>query len=646
MKKQTILSCALTAALFGSLVGATAIASNSQLPVTRAPTKATIGSLGAEQQTVKRFIVTYREGSREGRSTVVAERSFNTALSRSGMARAHSGRAVHMRKLAIGSDLFKVNGKGLDRVQAERLMQQIAADPNVVSVYPDDLDRPVRGLPAPTAFTPNDTLFNQYQWNFKAPNGAQTPSGNVNHGSINVQDAWDMADGNGVVIAVLDTGHTKHPDLDSSLGDAGYDFITDKYISGRDSDGRVAGGWDLGDWTNTAPWINDSNCVNLFSPPRESSWHGSHVASIAGAALTNNNQGLAGVAYNAKILPVRVLGHCGGYPSDISDAIIWAAGGDVPGVPKNQNPAHVINMSLGGSRACTADSPYAKAIKRANELGAVVVVAAGNSDSDAADFSPASCPGAITVASNGYTSRRAFYSNYGQTVEISAPGGGVYVDDGSGGNRANPDGFIWGAVNPGSNEPVPLEQIDPSDSYGNQAGTSQASPHVAGVVALMQGARLDAQMPLLTPNEVVKMLQRTATAFHIAPEISKPIGAGIVNAAAAVKAAVCTGDECGPQATPLPLGRRVTGLQGGELLFSVEAEAGKTLSLISAGGRGDVSMYVSFDIEPSETSAQFKSSRKGNNETVRVTAPKAGTYYVKLVGEPTPFNGVTLMAVQ
>jgi serine protease len=137
-----------------------------------------------------------------------------------------------------------------------------------------------------------------------------------------------------------------------------------------------------------------------------------------------------------------VLGHCGGRDSDIADAIIWAAGGSVSGVPANTHPAQVINMSLGGGGICTASDVTAKAIAQANALGAVVVVAAGNDSKDTANFTPASCPGAVTVASVGITSRKAYYSNYGTRVNIAAPGGGIFVNDASSGATAS-TGFVW-----------------------------------------------------------------------------------------------------------------------------------------------------------------------------------------------------------
>ena len=356
---------------------------------------------------------------------------------------------------------------------------------------------------------------------------------------------------------------------------------------------------------------------------------------------------MTGVAYGAKVIPVRVLGHCGGDESDIVDAIIWAAGGTVAGIPANPNPAHVINLSLGGSGPCS--SAEAAAIAQANALGATVVIAAGNSNANVSNFSPANCPGAITVAANGVTSRRAYYSNYGDMIDISAPGGGVYANDGSSGTQIF-DGFVWQARNPSTTTPTPVGSINPVTAYGGSAGTSQASPHVAGVVALMQSARLAAEMPLLTPEEVLEVLQDTVTPFTVAPSASAPIGPGIVNAHAAVLKAIeppCEVD-CAPDATPLINKVAVTGISGAagsETLYALEVPAGATgpLSIITSGGSGDVTLLVSFDEEPSPGAADFTSARAGNNETVRVTAPQAGIYYVKLVGNRA-FSNVRLIA--
>ncbi|KAF1708881.1 protease [Pseudoxanthomonas kalamensis DSM 18571] len=610
------------------------------------PPRVNLGGIEGNQM-FGRFIVTYRDGSTSKNNRTAITRNSNTALTRAGLAgRTNPASASYMRKLATGSDLIRLSRK-LDRAEAEAFMRQIAADPNVASVSLDVLRRPVRDIQAPAAlkpmtFDPSDTYYGNYQWHLKAPDGATTAEGNANDGGSNVNNAWDLADGNGIVIAVLDTGITSHVDIDTSLADAGYDFITDSFVSGRATDGRVPGGWDLGDWTTEEPWL--SECTDAFNPPSESSWHGTHVASTAGAELTDNALGMAGIAYNAKILPVRVLGHCGGYDSDINDAIVWSAGGHVDGVPDNANPAQVINLSLGGGGSCPASDPQAQAIAMANSLGAVVVVSAGNSGADAANYSPASCPGAVTVASTGITSRRAYYSNYGATVEIAAPGGGIYANDGSSGTVIN-DGFVWQALNSGTTTPV-----ENATGYSGYAGTSQAAPHVSGVVALMQGARLDAGLPLLTPDEVLSILQSTAHAPSVTPPSNRAIGAGIVDAAAAVTKAIeppCT-EDCGPTAIPLTNKVVVSGLSGAagsEALYSFDAAAGAKLTIMTYGGSGDVSVYVALDREPTTSDYDAKSTRRGNSETVRVNRPTAGTYYIKLVGAGA-YSGVSLVARQ
>ena len=152
-----------------------------------------------------------------------------------------------------------------------------------------------------------------------------------------------------------------------------------------------------------------------------SSWHGTHVSGTIGA-VSDNGIGVAGINQNSKIQPLRVLGKCGGYTSDIADAIRWSAGLPVSGIPNNNpTPDRVVNISLGGSGAC--DSVTQSAINAAVAAGTVVVVAAGNSTSDASNFTPANCDNVITVAATGHTGSRAYYSNYGTSVEIAAPGG-------------------------------------------------------------------------------------------------------------------------------------------------------------------------------------------------------------------------------
>jgi len=599
---------------------------------------------------VIRFIVNYREGAFARNNPAVAVAGIQRALSRSGIVFEAAGGVSHLRTLATGHDLFKLPA-AVDRVTANAILAQIAADRDVASVEVDEIMRRT-GAPvmAPSA-APDDTGYMGWQWHFHRPDGNTDSNSTLpNYGGINAVDAWDMADGAGIIVAVIDTGITRHPDLDTSLGDAGYDFITDGWVSGRGDDGRAPGGWDLGDWTwqyATPPsWCTFPNWFN------NSSWHGTHVAGTVGAELTNNGAGMAGTAYNAKVLPVRALGHCGGFTSDIVDAIVWASGGSVAGVPANDNPAHVINMSLGGGGACSADSAMGVAVADAISRGTVVVAAAGNSNADTATVQPASCPGAIAVASTGITSARASYSNYGQRVDISAPGGGGGTADGS------PGGSVWQAWNGGLTTPIPLDELDIDAAYVGMSGTSMASPHVAGVVALMQSARLELGNPLLTPDEVLTVMQDTATSFAITPD--QPIGVGIVNAAAAVAAVACEGNACDvpepppppppPSATEIFNRTPVNGLSaeaGSEALFvlQVPANVRGPVSILTNRGTGDVALYASYGTVPTADAYDHRSARRGNNEVVRFTNPQPGNYFILLRGEPGSYNNVTLRAV-
>lgn len=485
-------------------------------------------------QTYSGFIITYKSGSSERSNANVAVQNIGVAASR---AKLTAGTAAaprvlnvrYARKLATGADLVHTD-RALSSAEAATLIKQIAADPSVAYVEPEYMLKRVddiRPAAAATFTTPNDPYYATYQWDYLTPSGANffdsSLNANVaNWGAANIQQAWSLADGTGVTIASLDTGVTNHPDLDLSLANAGYDFISTASVSGRSTNGRAAGGWDTGDWTT-------ANQCGSNQAAEDSSWHGTHVFGTAGGEITNNSTGMAGTSYNSRVVPVRVLGHCGGSNADIADAITWSSGGSVSGVPANANPAKVLSLSLGGSGTCPSNSVLGQAITGAVGRGATVVVAAGNSNANAANYSPASCAGAVVVAATGVTSTRAYYSNYGTIVTIAAPGGGVYKGDASSGTQAT-TGFIWSTINAGTTTPT-------TATYGGMAGTSQATPHVAGIVALMQSYRLSLGKALLTPAQVTSLLKSTATTPHVTPSGSKPIGAGIVNAYAAVQAA-------------------------------------------------------------------------------------------------------------
>ena len=257
--------------------------------------------------THQRFIVKYRDGSAPVANTTALASSLKTAAA--GLA-SSQGRALglqEVRKLAVGPTLVKTD-RPLDQAESELLMRKLAADPNVEYVEVDQIMR--------ATLTPNDTRFSE-QWGFGTSNA-----------SINVRPAWDKATGTGVVVAVIDTGITNHPDLNANIL-PGYDFISDAAMA-RDGGGRDNNPNDEGDWYG-------ANECGSGIPASNSSWHGTHVAGTV-AAVTNNSTGVAGTAFNAKVVPVRVLGKCGGYTSDIADAIVglwrhrqWRAGQRQPG---------------------------------------------------------------------------------------------------------------------------------------------------------------------------------------------------------------------------------------------------------------------------------------------------------------------------
>jgi serine protease len=349
--------------------------------------------------------------------------------------------------------------------------------------------------------TPNDPQYTN-QWHYFAPSAG-------NYG-INAPAAWDITTGSAsIVAAVIDTGITNHADL-SGRTVAGYDFIGNLFVA-NDGDGRDSDPSDPGDW------VAANDCY-VGSPAENSSWHGTHTAGTVGAA-SNNSLGVAGINWNSKILPVRVLGKCGGYNSDIVDGMRWSAGLAVTGVPNNANPAKVINLSLGGSGLC--DVTTQNAVNAITAAGTTVVVSAGNSNANASGFTPANCDGVITVAATDRNGSRAYYSNYGSTVEISAPGGAQLF--------ANDPNGVLSTLNTGTQGPV-------ADTYIYYQGTSMAAPHVTGVVSLLYSLN-----PALTPAQVLQILQGTVTLFPGGSTCNTSIcGSGIVNAGSAVAYAAGT----------------------------------------------------------------------------------------------------------
>ncbi len=461
---KAVASLSAAAVLFSTLFALPAAAAQDPAIDARPVAPPSTASKAASAEAAGRFVVKFKTG---------APGTANARAKAYGQAVRSSGVPVReLRATASGATVVQTT-EALTPGESAGVLASLRGQANVEYAEPDTFVR--------AAATPNDPLYPQ-QWDLSE-----------DRAGMRVPAAWDVTSGLGTVVAVIDTGITPHSDLTNVL--PGYDFISDITMS-NDGDGRDGDATDAGDYCNGA----------------NSSWHGTHVAGTIGAAA-NNGIGIAGVAYSAKILPVRALGACGGYLSDIADAVVWAAGGTVPGVPANTTPAKVINMSLGGTGTC--GTSFQSALDFAAAQGVAVVAAAGNENSPASGSTPANCNNIITVGATGREGNKAVYSNHGPEVDVSAPGG-----DGSTG-EANTILSTWNDGTTGQG----------SETYGYMQGTSMAAPHVAGVAALMMAVN-----PNLTPAQIENILKQTARPLPGTCDTGG-CGAGLVDAGAAVQSA-------------------------------------------------------------------------------------------------------------
>lgn len=379
--------------------------------------------------------------------------------------------------------------------QTRAVIEELQRRPDVEYAQPNYILYPLK--------TPNDPLYPK-QWHYF--NNGSGPG--ESPGGIDLPKAWDIGTGGNVVVAVIDTGILKsHEDIAGSPNLVnGYDMISD-VTRANDGDARDSDPTDPGDG------MAKGECGFGQPPdPQPNSWHGTHVAGTIGAGRTDNQLGVAGINWNAKVQAIRVLGKCGGSTSDINDAIRWAAGLNVPGVPANATPAKVINMSLGGATSCTLSPAMQSAINDAVAQGVAVVVAAGNDGKDASDYSPAGCKNVITVAAADPRGQLTSWSNYGSSVEILAPGGlhkGCTIPQ---------DGILSTIGNDNRTN------CAVGTGYAYYNGTSMAAPHVAGVAALWI-----AQNPALTPATLLTELQK-ASYPRTLTHCPQPCGAGLLSA--------------------------------------------------------------------------------------------------------------------
>jgi serine protease len=361
--------------------------------------------------------------------------------------------------------------------------------------------------PARRAFArrvPNDPLYSQ-QWALSDAIGG-----------INAPAAWDLQIGSAsVTVAVIDTGITPHPDLAGRIL-PGFDFISD-LATANDGDGRDANPSDPGDATSA------NECGDGL-PAEPSFFHGTFVSGII-AANTDNGVGISGVDWNAKILPVRTLGRCGGTFDDILDGLLWSIGVPVAGVPPNPNPARVINLSLGGDGSCP--QAFQDAINTALAQGVVVVAAAGNDSEDAMNSAPANCSGVITIGASTRGGDITTYSNFGRRIDLSAPGGDGSMAD-----------WILSTGNDGVTSPG-------NPDYEFAVGTSFAAPLVAATASLMI-----ARNPNLTPGRIQDIIAGTARSFPAgtACGVSSECGSGLLDAGLALQSTL-PGTSAAPPGT-------------------------------------------------------------------------------------------------
>ncbi|WP_179404373.1 S8 family peptidase [Burkholderia guangdongensis] len=432
--------------------------------------------------------------SDQARVQAVIQRVMSASGNASGPA-AHafaavSAPAVKLERMMSGGAAVVALGQRLSAADAKALANAFAADPDVKYAEPDSR-MSIREVATDPGFS--------HQWYLTDPNaGAEVPQ------------AWDLTTGSSSeVVAVLDTGYRPHHDLTANLV-PGYNFISNAATS-NNGGARGPDATDPGDWV-TQQELNDptSPYYQCASGPSNSSWHGTLVAGLIGASA-NNGHGIAGVSWLGKVQPIRVLGKCGGSMTDIADAMRWAAGMPIDGVPPNPTPAKIINLSLGSSGPCSVTMQ--QAIDDVTARGVSVIAAAGNSGDTTSLDQPANCRGVVAVAATAKDGSRASFSNFGTDVTLSAPGVGIMS--------------TWndGQQGPGQ------------DGYASADGTSFATPLVAGVAALML-----ARNPALTPPQVLEKLRDSAHASTVTDPTeqctqAKPPGTGILNAYGAVVAA-------------------------------------------------------------------------------------------------------------
>ncbi len=427
---------------------------------------------------------------------------------------AHGSHLKSKRMMGDGSHVmrFEANAAPSERM---RTFESLRADPRVASVAIDRRTQPQAAGPVTGAV--NVLSSSARSW-FLKPITQEAAS-------TNTATLWQRYHGDSsTIVAVVDTGVLPgHPSLRGRLL-PGFDMVTDAFTandaqaasttSSRDNDAS-----DPGNGVSFADSISRPEC----GTGSNSTWHGTFVSALIAANPAQSEQ-VFPINWHGQILPVRALGRCGGFTSDLADGVRWAVGITVPGTTANRTPANVVNLSLGATGPCVS-AIEGSAIREALNRGVVVVAAAGNRGG--ALDSPSNCDGVIAVGAVDQEGLKADYSNFGAGITLMAPGGDASFP-------------IWSASNSGLMGPG-------TNTYSSKIGTSFATPLVASTISLMRSLN-----PSLTPSGIEQILRQTARPFLTRSGVSTcsgtmqstacncttaQCGAGMLDTAAAVNAA-------------------------------------------------------------------------------------------------------------
>lgn len=449
---------------------------------------------------------------------------------RAGKLASAAGVAIqHKRSSTADTEVFK-----LDRPMAgdemQAVLDRLNADPAVAFAVADQRRRVQR--------VPSDPMVAD-QWYLLSVEASATQT----------DQAWDLTTGDpATVVAVLDTGvRPEHPDLAGKLL-AGYDFVTNVAVA-NDGDGRDSDASDPGDWIVAA---DRSQAIFSDCNIDASSWHGTRVSGLIGATTDVDAQGIAGGGWQTRILPVRVLGKCGGFDSDIIDGMRWAAGLTVAGVPTNPTPAKIINLSLGSDGACTA--AYQQAANEVTAQGSLIISSVGNDGIPVG--APANCDNVLGVSGVRHVGTKVGYSNLGAGADIAAPAGNCVnttIVEPTENNPAGVPCVFSLLVARDSGTTIPETPTYSTRFTQANFGTSFSAPLVAAAAALVNSVN-----PQFTPATFTKLLQESSTPFPNTSATTSTIcriptnfvqrqecicttstcGSGILNTAAAVAAAL------------------------------------------------------------------------------------------------------------